>query len=307
VQNTINDSHAKLAESLYVADRHAREELEMRNKVQKKLKQVEKEREDQRLRDLAAQIHQQRSGGGGGGDGDGASDGENEEAVREDETAEEKEARKNREALRADRMRERKRDLRLEAMGQKTKTARDLDRDVSEKIALGMPTGKVAVAGEGVFDARLFNQSSGMDGGFGEDDEYNVYSKGLRAEKTQSIYRPSAENNGLASADEEYAKLVKTSKFKPDTGFAGADAVRGERSGPVQFEKAPKASDDPFGLGDFMTDSNKGRKVLDGIGKQGGMGASVGGTTDEVGGRRRMEFGREGEGERGSPKRQRRE
>ncbi len=127
---------------MYIADRTARDELEMRNKVQKKLKMMEKQREDERLRQLASKIHQERSGIGRDG-------GEYEEDDREEErdvehaheSAEEREARRQRDALREERRRERQRDIRLEALGQKTKTARDLDRDISEKIALGMSTG----------------------------------------------------------------------------------------------------------------------------------------------------------------------
>ncbi len=64
----------------------------------------------------------------------------------------------------------------------------------------------MSASAEGLFDARLFNQSQGMDSGFGNEDDYNVYTKGLRSEKAQSIYRPKAEDNGLGTADEEVRK-----------------------------------------------------------------------------------------------------
>ncbi|KAL8143122.1 hypothetical protein V2J09_016154 [Rumex salicifolius] len=68
----------------------------------------------------------------------------------------------------------RRRERRLEAkdasMGMKSKTRRDRDRDVSEKVALGM-VGR----GEVMYDQRLFN---GMDSGFAADDQYNLYDKG---------------------------------------------------------------------------------------------------------------------------------
>lgn len=46
-------------------------------------------------------------------------------------------------------------------------------------------------AQEGLFDSRLFNQSSGMDSGFGGGDErYNIYDKPLFVDRSkQSIYR----------------------------------------------------------------------------------------------------------------------
>ena len=53
---------------------------------------------------------------------------------------------------------------------------RDRDRDVSEKIALGLaqPTGQ-----DMQFDQRLFNQTAGMDSGFGAEDGYSLYDKPL--------------------------------------------------------------------------------------------------------------------------------
>jgi SNW domain-containing protein 1 len=60
--------------------------------------------------------------------------------------------------------------MRLENLGKKSKTQRDGDRDVSEKIALGQMTGGGKLEGEAQFDSRLFNQSGGMDSGFGQED-----------------------------------------------------------------------------------------------------------------------------------------
>lgn len=41
-----------------------------------------------------------------------------------------------------------------------------------------------------MFDQRLFNQASGLDSGFGEEDDYNLYDKPLFADRTAaSIYK----------------------------------------------------------------------------------------------------------------------
>lgn len=76
----------------------------------------------------------------------------------------------------------------MEVAGKKkSKTERDQERDVSEKIALGQaqPTGKDAM-----FDQRLFNQTSGIDSGFGHEDDYNIYDKPLFTDRTAaSIYK----------------------------------------------------------------------------------------------------------------------
>jgi SNW domain-containing protein 1 len=73
----------------------------------------------------------------------------------------------------------------------KNKIDRDMNRDVSEKIALGMHRGSGQLTGEAMYDARLFNQSAGMDAGFGAEDEYNTYSKPLfDRREADTIYRP---------------------------------------------------------------------------------------------------------------------
>lgn len=117
------------------------------------------------------------------------------------ETDEEKTARLQRERLRIERRKERERELRLENMKgtmRKNKIDRDMNRDVSEKIALGMHKGSGQLGGEAMYDARLFNQSSGMDSGFGLDDEYNTYSKPLfDRQAADSIYRPKRDDSDI--------------------------------------------------------------------------------------------------------------
>lgn len=80
----------------------------------------------------------------------------------------------------------------------KNKIDRDGERDVSEKIALGMHKGSGQLSGEAMYDARLFNQSSGMDAGFGGDDEYNTYSKPLfDRQEASSVYRPKRDDGDM--------------------------------------------------------------------------------------------------------------
>ena len=75
-----------MSESLYIAERKAREELEVRAKITAKLRSKEKDQKEAELRDIAAQARAQRAGvgslgvvdgaasagGGAGGDGSGA-------------------------------------------------------------------------------------------------------------------------------------------------------------------------------------------------------------------------------------------
>jgi SNW domain-containing protein 1 len=113
---------------------------------------------------------------------------------------------------------------------------------VSEKIALGMHRGSGQLSGEAVFDSRLFNQSSGLDTGFGAEDEYSTYTKPLfdRSEAA-SVYRPKRDDSEMyGDAETQLAKLRDTSRFKPDKGFKGAEGGTGAggRDAPVQFERA---------------------------------------------------------------------
>ena len=282
-EHTINSNFATLSESLYVAERQARQEVRLRSQVQKKLTMQEKDRREDELRDLANQARLERSAVGGvrlnaagagasageavddddddvdrsrqeGGDrrpqqstisDEGVSDDDHQRKRKSNELDEDDDAvaARQRERLRKERRRERERELRQENNMELKKRKLEIERDVSEKIALGVHTG---TGGTGDVDSRLYNQSAGMDSGFGAGDEYNTYSKPLfdrQGVTSASIYRPTrggTEHN----ADESYDKLVKgaTSKFQPSKGFAGAeggaDIQAGPRTAPVQFEKS---------------------------------------------------------------------
>lgn len=314
---TINNKFAMLSESLYIAERKAIQDLNVRNELRKKITLKEKEEREQNLRELANRARLERSGinttnGDGNpynnynnafdsneGTGVGnntaaanrlgldeyASSSDDDERVSSDkkpqprvasrdqnssgeedkediesiegfnhiETEAEKQARQQRERLRMERRREHERELRLQNMKgnlKKTyKANREEDRDISEKIALGLMKGTGGkLTGESLFDARLFNQSTGMDAGFGPEDEYNTYSRPMfdRGEAA-SIYRPKPSETDLyGDADAQLAKLSDTSRFRPDKGFQGAEGgmKQAPREAPVQFEKAE--SRDPY-------------------------------------------------------------
>ncbi|CAG7893719.1 unnamed protein product [Brassica rapa] len=230
----INDSFAKLSESLYVAEEKAREAVSMRSKVQKEMVMKEKERKEQELRALAQKARSERSG-----------------APESESTVE----RMQRETIREERRREGK----DAAMGKKSKITRDRDRDISEKVALGMAGGK---GGEVVYDQRLFNQEKGMDSGFATDDQYNVYDKSLfTAQPTLStLYKPKKDTDEemYGNADQQLGKVKNTERFKPDKGFTGASERSGKRERPVEFDK--EYEQDPFDLGQFMSDVKTGNE-----------------------------------------------
>lgn len=58
----INDNFAKFSEALFVADRHAREEVRQRALMQQKLAQKEKASKEENLRMLAQRAREKRGG-----------------------------------------------------------------------------------------------------------------------------------------------------------------------------------------------------------------------------------------------------
>jgi len=241
----INENFAKLAESLYIADRKAREAVEMRAQMEKTLAKKEKEKKEENLRMLAQKAREERAGirlqAGGGGGGD-----------RDDDL-------KEREQLRYERHKERQRERNIQraAPDKRSKLERQRERDISEQIALGMPNAR-SNNGETQYDQRLFNQNKGMDSGFGDDESYTVYDRPWRTNQTvgQSIYRPSR-NADKDIYGEDLDKLIKTNRFVPDKEFSGTDRTS-RREGPVQFER--QEEDDPFGLDKFLTEAKKASK-----------------------------------------------
>jgi SNW domain-containing protein 1 len=61
-EQTINNNFATLSESLYIAERKAREELESRAKITAKLRAKEKDQKEEELRQMAAKARMARAG-----------------------------------------------------------------------------------------------------------------------------------------------------------------------------------------------------------------------------------------------------
>ncbi|KAF2752763.1 hypothetical protein EJ05DRAFT_266261 [Pseudovirgaria hyperparasitica] len=255
---TINDKFAQFAEALFTADRHARDEVQQRALMQQKLAEKEKQQKEDHLRALAQKAREEKARGGRRSSHrsrsrsvdsySSQSDSEGEDAARE------------REDRRREQRRDNERKLRQSRMGTERKIqmmAREQGRDISEKVALGLA--KPTQTGESMYDSRLFNQTSGFDTGFNED---QAYDKPLFAaqDAINSIYRPNVQQEDDEDAGETMDKITKNSKFevlgKAKEGFKGAD-LQEEREGPVQFEKD---TDDVFGIGEMIDEVTKGSK-----------------------------------------------
>ncbi|KAF9013960.1 pre-mRNA-processing protein 45 [Cyathus striatus] len=276
----INDNFAKFSEALFVADRHAREEVRQRALMQQKLAQKEKEAKEENLRLLAQRAREERSGVapkpsahtqdamkssladyGSGGESEAESGAESEDS------AEDEEARKIRDQMRAEKRREREREMRMNNMGAEQRAkmlARQQNRDISEKVALGLA--KPTLSKESMLDSRLFNQES-LAGSFADDDAYNLYDKPLFHGSTAAAAIYKARGNITEGNEESFGegteegigKALDNDRFglgKARIGFQGAEDQE-VREGPVQFEKD---TGDVFGLNQFLDEAKTGKK-----------------------------------------------
>ncbi|WWC60454.1 pre-mRNA-processing protein 45 [Kwoniella dejecticola CBS 10117] len=288
----INDNFAKFSEALYVADRHAREEVRARSQMQQLLAQKEKAQKEENLRLLAQKAREERSGitsgagagpssasgppktlGMGLGGYDSASEDESEEASDEEAEEEDEDAIRERDLVREEKRKEREKEMRMSNMGSEMRAkmiAREANRDISEKIALGLA--KPTASKETLLDSRLFNRES-LSTGFASEDSYNLYDKPLfqGSSAAAAIYKSAGNARGNDEAygggtEEGISAELQKDRFNLGTatkGFEGADSSEA-REGPVQFEKdtivALDGSADPFGVEQFMNAAKKGGK-----------------------------------------------
>lgn len=250
-QTHINPKFAEVTEALYIADRKAREEVELRSQMEKKVAAKEKEKKEENLRNLAKKAREERAG------------------IRSsapDQT--EDDELQDREDIRRERHKDRLRDKNISraAPDKRTRLERERERDVSEQIALGVANPRVNL-NEVQFDQRLFNQSKGLGTGFGDDDDYGVYDKPWRGDQelAKNLYRPSRSAKDSDLYGDDLETLKNTNRFVPDKEFSGVDRTAGtSRSGPVQFERhRDEEDDDPFGLGKFLNEAKTASKRAD--------------------------------------------
>lgn len=280
---SINDKFAQFAEALFTADRHAREEVKQRALMQQKLAEKEKAQKEERLRMLAQKAREERAGAGRRGSyarsDSGAQSRSRSVSSSSQSDSGDDEAAREREQMRRERRQEHEKQLRQSRMGTERRIqmmAREQNRDISEKVALGLA--KPTQSTESMWDSRLFNQTSGFDTGFNED---QAYDKPLFAaqDAISSIYRPRAnmdddDNEGDRA---EFDNIQKRNRFevlgKAKEGFKGAGEAevrklqeqagwnlltglsQQARDGPVQFEKDIA---DPFNIDEMIRDATGG-------------------------------------------------
>jgi SNW domain-containing protein 1 len=249
--------------------------------MQQKLQEKEKAAKEENLRMLAQRAREERAGvpasrtegkptaertaamksslGAYGSDSDsGSEDGDEDE---------EEEAAQLRDKMREEKRREREREMRMSNMGTEQRAkmlARQQNRDISEKIALGLA--KPSTSKESMLDSRLFNQES-LSGSFADEDSYNLYDRPLfhGSSAAAAIYK--ARGNITEGNDESFGggteegigKALDNDRFglgQARVGFEGAQDQE-IREGPVQFEKD---TGDVFGLDKFLDEAKSGKK-----------------------------------------------
>ncbi|CAJ2507884.1 Uu.00g090700.m01.CDS01 [Anthostomella pinea] len=274
---TINDKFAQFSEALFMADRHAREEVRQRALMQQRLAEKEKADKEDNLRMLAQKAREERAGASKRRDSRDSRDSRSRSrSYSYSDSGSDSDASdvREREKAREERRREEERKLRQSRMGAERRVqvmAREQNRDISEKIALGLA--KPTAQAESMYDSRLFNQTSGFDSGINED---NPYDKPLFAaqDAINSIYRPSQnmeEYDEEGAGDRELEKIQKTSRFGEALGrgtFKGSGDAEA-REGPVQFEKET-AGNDPFQMDKFMAEVDQSSSSKRGYGLQDG-------------------------------------
>lgn len=211
----INPKFAQLAESLSIATRQHRLDLEERIKAEKLMAQKEKERNEERMRLLAQQAREERAAIQRGLGHRRDYDDEEDDSIDHDEIRE-------RETMRNQIHRDRVRNINMKssAPGKRVMSDRHESRDISEQIALGIA--KPNTIDQDVHDQRLYNESQGLNSGFGEEDDYAVYDKAWKSKASFSTnYRPS--ENLVREAREETKISAPESNSDP--------------LAPIQFEK----------------------------------------------------------------------
>lgn len=247
--------------------------------MSQKLAQKEKAAKEEDLRMMAQRARLDRGGGGGpsrptpqtqaalkstlaayGSD----SDDDAASSASDKDSAEDEDAQKIRDEMRREKRQEREREMRMNNMGQEQRAkmlARQQNRDISEKVALGLA--KPTLSKESMLDSRLFNQES-LSGSFANEDSYNLYDRPLfhGSSAAAAIYK--APGNMSGENDEAYAggteegigRALDNDRFNLGSarvGFEGANDQQ-VRDGPVQFEK------DVFGVSEFLDEAKAGKK-----------------------------------------------
>merc|ERR1712217_898165 len=171
-ETKINDNFSKLSEALYIAEQKAREDTELRRRIAEEHALREKEKKDTEMRASAMQARMKKTltneNKASSLDGKAKelqdlselyTDNNKEEKKRENSGDRRKRIERN--EIREERRREREKDRRIAEAGghkyKKGKLLRDRDRDISERVALGLANVQ-KITDNVIYDQLLFDQ-----------------------------------------------------------------------------------------------------------------------------------------------------
>lgn len=232
---TANSNFSKFADVLFIAEKTARSEIEERNRIQESIQMQATMKKEEELKLAAKQARMEKAAMS-------VSNISSVNTTKTDDTMNillgkrrnrsliEKE-KNERDELRNLRKKEIEYNRKIE-LSMKSNKKRN-DRDISEKIALGQaqPSGPI-------IDSRLYSHVSGLDAGFKDDGDNDLYDKPLFADRSSAnIYKTfRGEDSEKIDSKKLMEKIYAKGKM-----FEGADPSNmTERSGPVQFEKEKK-------------------------------------------------------------------
>jgi SNW domain-containing protein 1 len=227
---------------LYLTEKTARKEIEERNRLQDSIKVMDTLKKEQELKEAAKEAREKKLAMA-------VSNISSVNTTKTEETElmlgqkrrisvdEEIQAEKEeRDRWRNYKKREIQREKRMEVAGKRAK--KDEERDISEKIALGQaqPTAKSSM-----IDSRLYNQTTGLDSGFGKEEDYSLYDKPLFVDRSNAqLYRnvkatSSIDDEGGDTKAESKRIMEKIHNNKKN--FEGADLNKSYSGKPIEFEK----------------------------------------------------------------------
>ncbi|KAI8851918.1 puff-specific protein Bx42 [Chytridium lagenaria] len=238
--------------------RGIQDSVRVRSEMNSKLAAKEKKEKEEKLRMLAQRARDERAGiAPAASSSKVAAEQESSESESEDSDADDAKVRE-RDELRREKQKQREREYRMSHMGAdaKARSSKLADRDVSEKIALGLA--QPTVSRDSMFDQRLFNQSAGLSSGFAGEDTYDLYDKPLfTGSSANAIYRPKKTEVTDEPRGYDKDQVDKLLKNAPQRGFQGTEGGV-SHDGPVMFERE---EEDPFGLEQFMSSAQRGRET----------------------------------------------
>lgn len=251
----MSEKFSKFADVLYVTEKQARKEIEERNKLQESIKMNDNLKKEQELSEAAKDAREKKMALAVsnissvlttktddteillGKKAPRMEDGISMIISASDQKLEDEKQERNK--LRNIRKREIERDRRIEVAGnKKAKLTRDVDRDISERIALG----QAQPSKETMVDARLYNQVTGLETGFKDEEDYDLYDKPLFVDRTNaSIFRNVKANSNIDNDNDEVNDISESKKlmekiYKRGNMFEGADISTAQGGKKIEFE-----------------------------------------------------------------------